>query len=52
MSLLQDESSQGLREEARAISEDDRLQRLNELKKKRDDLDLGVQGKLRLFSFR
>lgn len=44
MSLLQDESSQGLREEARAISEDDRLQRLNELKKKRDDLDLGVQA--------
>lgn len=52
MSLLQDESSQGLREEARAVSEDDRLQRLNELKKKRDDLDLGVQGKLRFSSFR
>ena len=52
MSLLQDESSQGMREEARAISEDDRLKRLSELKTKRDELDLGVKGKLRLSSFR
>lgn len=45
MALLQDESSQGMREEARAISEDDRLKRLSELKGKREELDLGVKGK-------
>ena len=48
MSLLQDESSQGMREEARAISEDDRLKRLSELKGKREELDLGVKGKFQL----
>ena len=48
MGLLQDESSQGMREEARAISEDDRLKRLSELKGKREELDLGVKGKLQL----
>ena len=50
MGLLQDESSQGMREEARAISEDDRLKRLSELKGKREELDLGVKGNERLFS--
>ena len=44
MSLLQDESSVGMREEARTISEDDRLKRLSELKAKREELDLGVKG--------
>ena len=48
MALLQDESSQGMREEARAISEDDRLKRLSELKGKREELDLGVKGKFQL----
>ena len=48
MSLLQDESSHGMREEARAISEDDRLKRLSELKGKREELDLGVKGKFHL----
>ena len=32
-----------MREEARAVSEDDRLKRLNELKGKREELDLGVK---------
>ena len=50
MGLLQDESSKGMREEARAISEDDRLKRLSELKGKREELDLGVKGNERLFS--
>ena len=49
MGLLQDESSKGMREEARAISEDDRLKRLSELKGKREELDLGVKGNKRLF---
>lgn len=48
MALLQDESSQGMREEARAISEDDRLKRLSELKGKREELDLGVKGEFQL----
>ena len=46
MSLLQDESSKGMREEARALSEDERLKRLNELKAKREELDFGVKGNL------
>lgn len=44
MSLLQDDSSKGMREEARAFSEDERLKRLNELKAKREELDFGVKG--------
>ena len=44
MSLLQDESSKDMREEAKAVSEDDRLKRLNELKAKREELDFGVKG--------
>ena len=47
MSLLQDESSKDMREEARAVSEDDRLKRLNELKAKREELDFGVKGKFK-----
>ena len=49
MSLLQDESSKDMREEARAVSEDDRLKRLNELKAKREELDFGVKGKFNNF---
>lgn len=44
MGLLQDESSESMREEARTVSEDDRLKRLSELKGKREELDLGVKG--------
>ena len=44
MGLLQDESSESIREEARTVSEDDRLKRLGELKGKREELDLGVKG--------
>ena len=44
MGLLQDESSESIREEARTVSEDDRLKRLSELKGKREELDLGVKG--------
>lgn len=44
MGLLQDESSESIREEARTVSEDDRLKRLSELKGKREELDLGVRG--------
>ena len=44
MSLLQDESAKGMREEARAVSEDERLKRLSELKAKREELDFGVKG--------
>ena len=33
-----------MREEARAVSEDERLKRLNELKTKREELDFGVKG--------
>ena len=46
MNLLQDESNKGMREEARALSEDERLKRLNELKAKREELDFGVKGNL------
>ena len=46
MTLLQDEGNQDLREEARGVSEDDRLKRLHELKQKRDELDFGVKGAL------
>ena len=46
INLLQDESSKGMREEARALSEDERLKRLNELKTKREELDFGVKGNL------
>ena len=35
-----------MREEARALSEDERLKRLNELKAKREELDFGVKGNL------
>ncbi|RMX39987.1 hypothetical protein pdam_00022972 [Pocillopora damicornis] len=44
MGLLQDESSESMREEARTVSEDDRLKRLSELKGKREELDLGVKA--------
>lgn len=44
MSLLQDDSSKGMREEARAVSEDDRMKRLSELKTKREELDFGVKA--------
>lgn len=44
MGLLQDESSESMREEARTVSEDDRFKRLSELKGKRKELDLGVKG--------
>ncbi|PFX16028.1 hypothetical protein AWC38_SpisGene19720 [Stylophora pistillata] len=44
MGLLQDESSESMREEARTVNEDDRLKRLSELKGKREELDLGVKA--------
>ena len=44
MALLQEEDSAGLREEARAMSDEERQKAIQELKNKRDDLDFGVKG--------
>ena len=44
LTLMQDEGNKELREEARAVSEEDREKRIQELKDKHEDLDLGVKG--------
>ena len=44
MSLVQEEGSVDLREEARGMPEDERLKAIQELKDKRDELDFGVKG--------
>ncbi|XP_032219683.2 trichohyalin [Nematostella vectensis] len=44
MSLLLDESSSGIREEARAMTEDERLKSVLELRDKREELDFGTKA--------
>lgn len=44
MDVLQEEGSSGLREEARAMPDEERQKAIQELKNKRDELDFGVKG--------
>ena len=44
MSLLEEGSSAGLREECRSMPEEERQKAIHELKNKRDELDFGVKG--------
>jgi hypothetical protein len=48
MSVLLDESSEDLRQEAREAGEQKRHKQIHELKEKRDELDFGVKGNLKV----